>query len=541
MVSIQMGYDRSLQFREILRGTEMKTKETDWKVLFIDDEEGIRKVMAITLRDAGYRVLTAPDGETGIRLSQEASPQIVITDIRMPRMDGIEVLKRLKESDPDTEVIVVTAFGEMELAIRALQLNASDFITKPINDEALFVALDRAKARYKTRKELQDYTALIEERWMDTAEELARTFNFQKNLIESSIDGILGCDPNGQIIIFNRSLQDMLGYSKEDAVGRMHFSQLFPVGAAEQFRDELYSERCGGKHRLSLFETNLLLKAGQKVPVQLSAIVLFEGKEEIGWVCFFRDLRALRRMEQQFADQARLLQQDKMISLGRLAASVVHEINNPLAGILNYIRLMIKMLNRGTFGAEQLEKFQRYLVLVESETSRCSKIVSNLLAFSRKSELEFKEININELLGKCILLSQHKLTLQDIEIRTHFDPTSPKVWGDYGQIQQCVINLIFNAFDVMTEGGILTISSSFVKDRDLVEIKVEDSGHGIAKEDLPHIFDPFYTTKKEGQGLGLGLATVCGIVDRHKGTITVQSEPAKGSVFTVKLPVGRKA
>jgi YesN/AraC family two-component response regulator len=129
--------------------------ENTWKVLLIDDEEGIRKVMSLTLTDTGYQVFTAADGETGLRICLEKSPHIVVTDIRMPGMDGIEVLKRIKAGHPDREVIVITAFGELELAIRALQLNASDFIMKPINHNALLVALDRAKERYSDRKRAQ--------------------------------------------------------------------------------------------------------------------------------------------------------------------------------------------------------------------------------------------------------------------------------------------------------------------------------------------------------------------------------------------------
>jgi len=510
--------------------------QEEWKVLVIDDEEGIRKVMSISLEDAGYEVLTAGDGDRGIQLCRQESPHIVITDIRMPGMDGIEVLKRIKEEDPAKEVIVVTAFGEMELAVSALQLDASDFITKPINNEALFVALERAKERYSTRKELHDYTAIIEERWMDTSEELARTFNFQQNLIESSIDGIMGCDKEGKVITFNKSLEKMLGFSKEEVRGKISFEQFFPVGAAERFRDELYSEEQGGERRLFLYETNLLSKTGDKVPVQLSATVLLEEQEEVGIVAFLRDLRELRRLEQQFADQARLLHQDKMISLGRLAASVVHEINNPLAGILNYVRLMIKILNREALKKEQVEKFQRYLNLVESETDRCSKIVSNLLAFSRQSKMEFNDMDVNELLQKCIMLSQHKLTLQNIQIKTDFSSQIPAISGDFNQIQQCVINLIFNAIDAMPEGGLLSMSTSYNQNNAVVEIKVTDTGCGISGEDISHIFDPFYTTKKEGKGLGLGLSTVYGIIDRHKGTISVNSEVGKGSVFTLKLP-----
>lgn len=515
----------------------MKKPKMEWKVLFIDDEEGIRTVMSIILADAGYKVITAESGERGIDLCREDSPQIVITDIRMPGMDGIEVLRRIKEEDPNREVIVVTGFGEMDVAIRALQSDASDFVTKPINDEALFVALERAKMRYTTRKELQDYTTLLEKRWMDTAEELAKTFTYQNNLIESSIDGILGCDKMGKIIIYNKSMENILGYAKDEVIKKMYYDQFFPVGSAEKFREALDSEDCGGKNRLVLYEANLASVKGDKIPVQLSATVLFEGKEEIGMVGFFRDLRKMRKLEQEFADQARLLHQDKMITLGRLVASVVHEINNPLAGILNYLRLMIKVLGRGTLNQENLEKFHRYLNLVESETSRCSRIVSNLLAFSRKSETEFKKIDLQQLLQKCMMLSQHKLDLQNIQVRINLDSSMPNVWGDFNQIQQCLINLIFNAIDAMPGGGILSIMCSHDKNRNMLEITVKDTGRGIAKEHLPHIFDPFYTTKVEGEGLGLGLATVQGIIERHKGMIHVDSEMGKGTAFVIRLPV----
>jgi len=514
----------------------MAPERKRWKILFVDDEEGIRKVMAITLLDAGYQVLTAPDGESALDLCRTESPQITITDIRMPGMDGIELLRRIKEHDPNEEVIVVTAYGEIDIAIRALQLDASDFITKPINTDALLVALDRAKKRFTTRKELQDYTSLLEERWMSTAEELARTFNFQKNLIDSSIDGILGCDKGGVVVTFNRSLERMLGYSKDEVVRTMSSSQLFAAGETERFKEALASEEFGGRNRLYLFEANLLSKKQDKIPVQLSATVLFEGPEEVGMVSFIRDLREMRRLEQQFADQARLLHQDRMMSLGRLAASVVHEINNPLAGILNYVRLMIKIMSRGAPSPEQMEKFQKYLGVVESETDRCSRIVSNLLAFSRKSKMEFSEVNVNEVLERSLMLSQHKMTLQNIQTNTDLDFKIPLIQGDFNQLQQAVINLLFNAIDAMPDGGTLVLASAFDPKTNTVEIRVADTGCGIPRENLPHIFEPFFTTKTEGKGLGLGLSTVFGIVDRHKGTIEVRSEVGKGTTFTVRLP-----
>ena len=206
------------------------------KVLLIDDDPGILKVMAITLEDEGHTVISALDGESGIDLCASESPDVVVTDIRMPGIDGIEVLRRIKEMDPDKEVIVATAFSDINYAIRALQLDASDLITKPISEQALMVALKRAQERFTTRRDLRDYTALIEERWMETSEELARTFQTRKLLIESSIDGIIACDKAGRIVIFNKSMERMLGYSRTEVIGEKTIDRLFCAGEADKFR-----------------------------------------------------------------------------------------------------------------------------------------------------------------------------------------------------------------------------------------------------------------------------------------------------------------
>jgi len=375
---------------------------SDWHILVIDDEEDILDVMSLTLSDNGYQVTTAPDGATGLELCYKTPPRIVITDIRMPGMNGIAVLEEVKKLDPDIEVIVCTAFAEMDLAIQALQLNASDFITKPISDQALQLSLERAKQRYTSRKKLQDYAKFL---------------------------------------------------------------------------------------------------------------------------------------ERQAVDQAQILHQDKMMSLGRLAASVVHEINNPLSGILNYSRLMSKILKKGPLEKDKSEKFKQYLELVETETERCAQIVSNLLAFSRKSPPAMGPVQIQELLQKCISLSRHKLELQNIALTTSFQPNLPVIQGDANQLQQCIINLIFNAIDAMPEGGDLQIKSPHHADKTHVAIVISDTGAGIPENNLPHIFEPFFTTKQEGYGVGLGLSTVYGIIEHHNGRIDVESRPGKGTTFIITLPI----
>ncbi|UCG13901.1 MAG: response regulator [Deltaproteobacteria bacterium] len=506
------------------------------KLLIIDDDEAIRKVLTIALKDAGYQLWTASDGESGLEIFHDKRPDIVITDLRMPGMDGISVLNEIKALDPDKEVIVITAYGDLDLATRALQLKASDFITKPISTAALEVALQRAKERLNVTRELREYTEVIEKRWMDTAEELAKTHQFQRNLIESSIDGIIGCDPDDKVIIFNRASESMLGYPKGEVVRKLTIDRFFPPGKYQELKEKLLSSDYGGRNRLTLYETSLVAISGQLIPAQFSGAVLHEGEVEIGSVAFFRDLREIRRLEQQFADQARLLHQDKMISLGRLAASVVHEINNPLAGVLNYARLMLKIMKRGPITADYQEKFGQYLSLMENETNRCSKIVSNLLAFSRKSDLEFTDIVINELIERCLMLSGHKLQLSNITLERQLPEGLPTIRGDYNQIQQCVINLVFNSIDSMPQGGRLLVATAYSAGAREVSIRVSDTGCGISKEDLPSIFEPFFSTKGEGKGLGLGLSMVDGIIDRHKGNIEVVSELGKGTTFTIKLP-----
>ncbi|MDX9788617.1 MAG: response regulator [Desulfobacterales bacterium] len=514
----------------------MTTSAPPWTILAIDDEEDVRDVIQLALEDAGYKVFTAPEGKSGLRLCEEIFPQIVITDVRMPGMNGLEVLEAIKTRYPDIEVIVATAFGEMELAIRALQLDASDFIHKPIHIMALHTALNRAKHRYTTRKELADYTAWLEKETAETSQELIRTFQFQKNLIESSMDGILGCDAVDRIVTFNRSLAVMLAYAKTEVIGKMTLADFFPIGGADALWKELSGEKYGGPGRLYLYETEIRAKSGHLIPVQVSASLLREAGQRAGAVYFFRDLREIRRLEQEMADQVRVLHQDKMMSLGRLAASVVHEINNPLSGILNYLGLMSRLLGQKELTPSLVDKFRGYLEIVEKETGRCAQIISGLLSFSRKSSPVFAPVPVSDLMDRCILLSRHKLELANIVLTYDVAPDIPPVLGDFNQLQQCIINLIFNAADVMPRGGTLTLGARYDAAAHQVTFLVKDTGPGISPKDLPHIFEPFYTTKSEGHGVGLGLSTVFGIAERHKGSICAESRPGEGATFFLTLP-----
>jgi two-component system, NtrC family, sensor kinase len=513
------------------------SNNTNWRILVIDDEPDVREVVALALADEGYTVDTAADGQAGVEQCRDFDPQIVITDIRMPRMDGIQVLEHLKQHHSDIEVIVVTAFADIPLAIRALQLDASDFVTKPLDHDALHMALKRAMERYASRKQLRDYMQLLERDKARTTRDLVHHINFQRNLIESSMDAILGCDITDRIILANPSMAKLVGIPKERLTNGMTMDALFSKSERVRLEQELDSEAAGGVNRLSLFETALFDAEKRQVPVHVSAVRLFQEEQMEGLVLFLRDLREFRRLERALTDQAHTLQQDKMVALGRLAASVVHELNNPMSGILNYVRLMRKGVREGLSDRVRLEKFGHYLELVEREISRCSLITANLLDFTRKSPPVLEAVPIQWIIERALLLCGHKLELQKIKQTVDIAPDLPQVEGDANQIQQCLINLIFNAMDAMPQGGYLMISARFDERRRQVVLRIQDTGSGIQEKDLPYVFDHFFTTKQQGYGVGLGLSTVHGIVKRHGGSVCVERTSEAGTTFRLELPV----
>jgi len=228
--------------------------------------------------------------------------------------------------------------------------------------------------------------------------------------------------------------------------------------------------------------------------------------------------------------QEQLIQAEKLTSLGQMAASIAHEINNPLAGVLVYTRLLSKKLTEDT---ARKEESLDYLAKMESEVSRCSRIIRNLLDFARQTEPMLRLVDINQIIEQVLAMVGHQAQLQNVEVVKEFSPSLPKVMADFDQLQQIFTNLTLNAIQAMPDGGRLTIRSSAVDGE--VRIDVQDTGCGISKENMGKLFTPFFTTKAKGKGVGLGLAVVHGIIERHKGRIKVQSEVGKGTTFSVYL------
>jgi len=227
---------------------------------------------------------------------------------------------------------------------------------------------------------------------------------------------------------------------------------------------------------------------------------------------------------------------EKLASLGRLAATVAHEINNPITSVLTYITLLRKLFAKGPLPESRLMDIRRYLATMESETARCGDIVKNLLDFSRQTKPKIEWVDLRELVGLSLTLIGHELKLKSIVLEKKIPAYLPLVLCDAKQIHQVILNLLGNAIEAMPEGGKLTLALSFDENENTVILLIEDSGIGIPPEDLGHIFEPFFTTKEEGKGVGLGLSVVHGIVTKHGGTIEVASQVGRGTRFWVRLP-----
>lgn len=233
--------------------------------------------------------------------------------------------------------------------------------------------------------------------------------------------------------------------------------------------------------------------------------------------------------------QAHMIRSEKFASMGQLAASVAHEISNPLAGILTYLKLIRRRLESGRMGEGQQETIRQYLVTMEKETERCGHIVKNLLDFARSSEPDLREIDIHRVLDDTLFLLNFKLLMSDVLVQKQYEDV-PFVAGDFGQLKQVFLNVIINAIEAMKgEERVLSIHTHFHKESETVLVELQDTGEGISEKNIYRVFDPFFTTKP--RGTGMGLAVVYGILEKHNADISIDSQPGRGTKVTIQLNV----
>ena len=363
-------------------------------------------------------------------------------------------------------------------------------------------------------------------------DELREANEFFINLIESSVDGIMVADMKGNIIIFNKGAEILTGYTAEEVIWKIHITEIYPPGIAKEVMKKLRSRDYGGVGKLQPIQLNILNKFGEEIPIQLSAALIYNSAgQEIASVGIFTDLRPRLTMEKKLQEtHLQLVNSEKMASLGKLAAGIAHEINNPLGGILIYSSLMMEDLPED-------DPKRGDLARIVQEAGRCKEIVKGLLEFARQTEPKKEPTDINRAINDGLFFLVNQALFHNIRIVKELDPFLPFVRGDASQLKQVFMNIIVNAAEAMRGNGTLTITTYHSSDRRTVLIVFTDTGEGIPEENLSRIFEPFFTTKDVGKGTGLGLATSYGIVEDHGGKIRVKSKVGEGTTFTIELPV----
>ena len=360
--------------------------------------------------------------------------------------------------------------------------------------------------------------------------ELRKANDFFRNLIDSSVDGIIAADIKGNVVIFNKGTEKLLGYKAGEVIGKLHITGLYPPGVAKNIMRKLRSQEFGGVGRLETTQSTLVDKDGEHIPINISAAIVYEDGREIATVGIFTDLREKLRMERELQDaQLQLLQSEKMSSLGKLAAGVAHEINNPLGGILIYSNLLIEEMEDSDPKREDLKR-------IADEATRCKEIVKSLLEFARQTGPKMEPIDINRAINEGLFFLENQAAFLNIEIIQKLDLTLPLIEGNSSQLKQVFMNIMVNAAEAMEGRGALTVTTALQPENNSVLIEFSDTGKGIPPEYISKIFDPFFTTKEVGKGTGLGLSLSYGVIEQHKGKIDVKSEVGGGTCFVIELP-----
>jgi two-component system NtrC family sensor kinase len=251
------------------------------------------------------------------------------------------------------------------------------------------------------------------------------------------------------------------------------------------------------------------------------------------------EYKVQKKSEELSEAQNELINVERIASLGKLSSSVAHEINNPLSGILVYTKLVYKQLDSQDLTPVRKENILRQLKLIESETKRCGDIVKGLLDFSRKDQDDFEVKHLNEIIKGTYEFMMHHIKISNISFIADFDARDDLVFCSPGQIKQACVALLVNASEAIADSGEIVIRTKN-PDSDTIRVEISDNGSGISPEDIPHIFEPFFSTKREARGIGLGLAIVHGIIQNHGAKIEVNSAPGKGTTISINFPL-RKA
>lgn len=360
-------------------------------------------------------------------------------------------------------------------------------------------------------------------------DELREAHDFLDKIIRSSPNAIIATDLRGNIIMWNRGAEEILGYKAEEVVGKMNIEKIYPENVARRVMEMMRSPEYGGLGRLRSYPIIYVRRDGEIIEGNLSAAIIYDAQgREIASVGIFVDISERLDMECQLREtQEKLLQSEKLAAMGRLTSQIAHELNNPLYGIMNTLELLKTEVPPDN-------KRRKILDMALSETERLTELLRKMLSFSKPDEEERQITDVSQVLDEILLLVRKQLLENSIRISASLSGDLGKVYASRNQLRQVFLNMIANARDAMPDGGTLAVKT--MEREETIYVEVTDTGIGIREENLSKIFDAFFTTKDSVKDVGLGLSVCYGFIRDHGGDIRVSSKWGSGTTFTITLP-----
>ncbi|UCF92967.1 MAG: response regulator [Desulfobacterales bacterium] len=493
--------------------------------LVVDDDEGFKDNLKDILEAHGYEVLCAGSCSEAKKITREQRPMVALVDIRLPDGSGTALLGDLKELNRECICAMMTAFADLESALRALEWGAFQYLQKPVRPQELLNLLKRA---FDTI-DLKEQKRQAENRLRDSE----RTV---RSLLDAFPSAAFLIDTKGAILAANKVVADALGVDVSALQG-IHVDRLGSTEKREARRSRA-REVVDSKETLRFEE-----KVGDKYLDTIIAPILDNERNVSRLAVFSRDITEMKHAEEEKKRlQEQLAHSQKMEAIGTLAGGIAHDFNNLLQAIMGYTEILLTEKETGDPDSGTLREIER-------AAQRASELTRGLLMFSRKIESKRRPIDLNQQVIQVERLLRRTIPRM-IEIELRLAGSLKIAHADPSQMEQILMNLGVNARDAMPGGGKLVIETrnvtwdeTFCQDNldcvpgEYLLMKVTDTGHGMDAETMEHIFEPFFTTKDIGKGTGLGLATVYGIVKGHKGHIFCESQPGRGTTFEIYLPV----
>ncbi|GAB4527157.1 MAG: hypothetical protein Fur0018_12700 [Anaerolineales bacterium] len=505
------------------------------QILIVDDEPGIAHLCERLLARAGFGVQAMTNPRRALELLARQTLDLLLVDIRMPGMDGFELMRMARQAQPELAVVIMTGFGTVETAIEALRLGADGLILKPFSHSRELV--DSVKHALETHRQQQDAMRL---RTLRPLFEVSRSLFAEtdagrlRTLLLDAVCAHLHCAHGGLYVRDGETfrLEGARGEPPSPAqaacllteAGEMRVWNPADMPADLPYR-ALVCAASGGETKPHWL---LAARMDDEPPfsdadAELLDILVHQGTVALENARLYAELRSYVRQVEESRNL--LVQAEKMATAGRLTASIAHEVNNPLQGMRNCLHL-------ATRPELTPQERQEYLQLAQEELDRLMKTVQRMLDFYRPDAIERKPTDLHDVIDRVVRLLRSEMKQRNIELRLVLQEDLPSPWVVRDQIQQVVLNLALNAIEAMPQGGTLCIETRY--NQDAVILQVADSGPGIPSEVRTQIFEPFFSTKEHGSGLGL---TVCdGIITAHGGRLELVDRPAWGACFQITLP-----